>query len=90
MVKALEEHSIGRPSTYASIIDTIIRRGYVIKKGTALIPSFTAFIVMRILEEQLNWLVDYDFTSEMEDRLDAISHGDLDRLTLLKLFYLWR
>ena len=87
LVKSLEEHSIGRPSTYASIIDTIIRRGYVIKKGTALIPSFTAFIVMRILEEQLNWLVDYDFTSEMEDRLDKISHGDLDRLTLLKRFY---
>jgi DNA topoisomerase I len=87
LVKSLEEHSIGRPSTYASIIDTIIRRGYVIKKGTALIPSFTAFIVMRILEEQLNWLVDYDFTSEMEDRLDKISNGALDRLTLLKRFY---
>ena len=87
LVKMLEEHSIGRPSTYASIIDTIIRRGYVIKKGTALIPSFVAFIVMRILEEQLQWLVNYEFTSEMEDRLDKISNGDLDRLTLLNRFY---
>jgi DNA topoisomerase-1 len=87
LVKALEERGIGRPSTYASIIGTILDRGYVFKKGTALVPSFTAFAVIRLLEEHFGRLVDYDFTARMEDDLDRIAAGDEERISWLKRFY---
>ncbi|RME22436.1 MAG: type I DNA topoisomerase, partial [Deltaproteobacteria bacterium] len=87
LVKELERRGIGRPSTYASIIDTILRREYVFKKGSALVPTFTAFAVVRLLEEYLGWLVDYDFTARMEDRLDEIAIGQADALSYLRAFY---
>jgi DNA topoisomerase-1 len=87
LVQALEERGIGRPSTYASIIKTIINRKYVWKKGSALVPSFLAFAVTRLLEEHFASLVDYDFTREMEEVLDAISRGDTARLEALSRFY---
>jgi DNA topoisomerase I len=87
LVKSLEEKGIGRPSTYASIIDTILSRGYVFKKGTALVPTFTAFVVTRLLSTHLEWLVDYSFTARMESRLDEIASGDADHLEVLKSFY---
>ncbi len=87
LVQALEERGIGRPSTYASIIKTIISRNYVWKKGSALVPSFLAFAVIRLLEEHFASLVDYDFTREMEEVLDAISRGDTARLEALQRFY---
>jgi DNA topoisomerase I len=87
LVKALEERGIGRPSTYASIIGTILDRGYVFKKGTALVPSFTAFAVVRLLEDHFGRLVDYDFTARMEDDLDRIAAGDEERISWLKRFY---
>jgi DNA topoisomerase-1 len=87
LVKALEERGIGRPSTYASIIGTILDRGYVFKKGTALVPSFTAFAVVRLLEEHFGRLVDYDFTARMEDDLDRIAAGDEERISWLRRFY---
>ena len=87
LVKALEESGIGRPSTYASIIDTIQRREYTFKKGTALVPSFTAFAVVSLMEEHLTHLIDPAFTARMEDRLDAISRGEEQRLTYLEEFY---
>src|SRR5207248_8471863 len=72
LVKALEDLGVGRPSTYASIISTIQSRGYVWKKGTALVPSFTAFAVVTLLEQHFEQLVDYGFTASMEDDLDEI------------------
>ncbi len=87
LVKEMEARGIGRPSTYASIIDTILRREYVFKKGSALVPTFTAFAVTRLLEQHLGWLVDYDFTARMESRLDDIALGDADQLTYLREFY---
>jgi len=72
LVKELEEKGIGRPSTYASIIGTIQDRGYVFKKGTALVPTFTAFAVINLLEQHFKELVDYTFTASMEADLDAI------------------
>ena len=87
LVKALEESGIGRPSTYASIIDTIVRREYTFKKGTALVPTFTAFAVVALMEEHLSHLIDYDFTARMEDRLDAISRGEDQTLPYLRDFY---
>src|SRR4051794_597576 len=87
LVKALEERGIGRPSTYASIIGTILDRGYVFKKGTALVPSFTAFAVVRLLEDHFGRLVDYDFTARMEDDLDRIAAGDEERISWLRRFY---
>ena len=72
-MKELELRGIGRPSTYASIIETILDRGYVFKKGSALVPTFTAFAVISLLEKFLAHLVDYGFTARMEDDLDAIS-----------------
>ena len=87
LIKELEGQGIGRPSTYASIIDTITRREYVFKKGNALVPSFTAFAVVRLLEEYFTQLVDVDFTAQMENQLDAISRGEQDRLPYLKGFY---
>jgi DNA topoisomerase-1 len=88
LVKALEELGIGRPSTYASIMTTIIDRGYVWKKGSALVPSFTAFAVIRLLEEHFTDLISYQFTANMEDVLDLISVGETDKLAQLQAF--WR
>lgn len=87
LVKALEELGIGRPSTYASIISTIIDRGYVTPRGTALVPNWIAFSVVRLLEEHFGDLVEYDFTAEMEDDLDRIADGDADRVDWLTSFY---
>ena len=87
LVRTLEELGIGRPSTYASIIGTILDRGYVFKKGTALVPSFLAFSVVNLLEEHFGRLVDYGFTASMEDDLDRIAAGEQDRLEWLRRFY---
>ena len=76
LVQALEERGIGRPSTYASILGTILDRGYVFKRGTALVPSFLAFAVTGLLEQHFERLVDYDFTAKLEDDLDRIAAGD--------------
>jgi DNA topoisomerase-1 len=90
LTRALEEMGIGRPSTYASIIDTILARDYVfkLKRGNMLVPTWTAFAVSHLLEAHLPDLVDYQFTAEMEDELDAISRGELNHLDYLKRFYL--
>ena len=87
LVKELEEREIGRPSTYASIIGTILDRGYVFKKGTALVPSFLAFAVVNLLEQHFGNLVDYDFTAHMEDILDEIARGEAERVRWLQHFY---
>ena len=87
LVKALEEQGVGRPSTYASIIGTIQDRGYVWKKGTALVPSFTAFAVVGLLERHFGDLVDYGFTAAMEDDLDRIAEGSEQALPWLTRFY---
>jgi DNA topoisomerase-1 len=87
LVKELEANGVGRPSTYASIIDTIIHREYVVKQGTTLIPTFTAFAVVGLLEKNFGRLVDTGFTASMEDDLDAISRGEQDPLPYLKNFY---
>lgn len=87
LTRTLEERGIGRPSTYASIIDTIQNRDYVFKKGSALVPSWTAFSVIRLLEDHLASLVDYDFTAQMEDYLDEISRNEKGFLEYLKNFY---
>ena len=87
LVKALEDRGIGRPSTYAAILSTIVDRGYVYKKGTALVPTFLAFAVTGLLERHFEQLVDFDFTARMEDDLDRIASGDEDRLAWLTRFY---
>ncbi|MEZ0069590.1 DNA topoisomerase-1 [Streptacidiphilus sp. MAP12-20] len=87
LVKELEDREIGRPSTYAAIIDTIIARRYVFKKGTALVPSFLALAVVRLLEEHFGRLVDYNFTAKMEDDLDAIARGEAESVPWLRRFY---
>jgi len=87
LVKALEELGIGRPSTYASIISTIIDRGYVTPRGQALVPNWIAFSVVRLLEDHFSELVEYDFTAEMEDDLDKIANGEADRVDWLNQFY---
>jgi DNA topoisomerase-1 len=87
LVKELEEREIGRPSTYASIIGTILDRGYVFKKGTALVPSFLSFAVVNLLEKHFGRLVDYDFTARMEDDLDRIARGEAKAVPWLKRFY---
>ena len=87
LVKALEEKGIGRPSTFASIIDVILDRGYVTKRGQALVPSWLAFSVIRLLEEHFADLVDYDFTAALEDDLDAIARGEQQRTAWLREFY---
>ncbi|MFJ8040541.1 type I DNA topoisomerase [Kitasatospora sp. NPDC096147] len=87
LVKELEDREIGRPSTYASIIDTIINRKYVFKKGTALVPSFLSFAVVNLLEKHFGRLVDYDFTAKMEDDLDRIAAGEAESVPWLKRFY---
>nr|WP_026372596.1 type I DNA topoisomerase [Agrococcus lahaulensis] len=87
LVKALEELEIGRPSTYASIIDTIVRRGFVTQRGGALVPNWIAFSTIKLLEDNLGDYVDYDFTAEMLADLDRIADGDLDRQEWLRRFY---
>jgi DNA topoisomerase-1 len=87
LVRTLEELGIGRPSTYASILGTILDRGYVFKRGTALVPAFLAFSVVSLLEKHFGRLVDYDFTASMEDDLDRIAAGDEHRVEWLGRFY---
>ncbi|MEB3048427.1 type I DNA topoisomerase [Mycolicibacter sp. MYC123] len=87
LVKALEELGIGRPSTYSSIIKTIQDRGYVYKKGSALVPTWVAFAVIGLLEQHFGRLVDYDFTAAMEDELDGIAAGRQRRTDWLHNFY---
>jgi DNA topoisomerase-1 len=87
LTKSLEERGIGRPSTYASIIDTIQNRNYAFKKGGALVPTWVAFSVVQLLEEHLASLVDYRFTAQMEDDLDAISRGEREYVDYLNSFY---
>jgi DNA topoisomerase-1 len=87
LVKALEDLGVGRPSTYATIIDTIQSRGYAWKKGTALVPSWTAFAVVGLLERYFSKLVDYGFTAEMEEDLDSIARGEEEALPWLTRFY---
>ena len=89
LTRTLEEKGIGRPSTYASIIGTITdeRRNYIIKKGTALVPTWRAFSVTRLMEDHFGPLVDYDFTAELEDFLDSISRDEVGREEYLKKFY---
>ena len=87
LVKKMEDLGIGRPSTYASIIKTIQDRGYVLSRGNALVPSWVAFAVIGLLENNFTELVDYDFTSSMEDELDAIAAGTEDRTDWLNGFY---
>ena len=88
LVKKLEELGIGRPSTFASIIQTIQDRGYVVKRGRALVPTFLAFSVTGLLEQHFSKLVDYEFTASMESDLDKIANGEEERLNwLTKFFY---
>ena len=87
LVKALEEKGIGRPSTYASIIQVIIDRNYVVRRGTALVPQWIAFPVTRLLQERFSDLVDYDFTAELEEDLDRIARGEYQRGEWLHKFY---
>jgi DNA topoisomerase-1 len=87
LVKAMEEKGIGRPSTYASTIGTIQDRGYVFTKGQALVPTWLAFAVTRLLEEHFTELVDYEFTASMEEDLDRIAGGELGRVEWLRRFY---
>ncbi len=88
LVKALEENGVGRPSTYASIIGTIVDRGYVVRQGQALVPTFTAFAVTDLLKQHFGHLVDVEFTKRMEDCLDQIASGDTEYLRYLHEFYL--
>jgi DNA topoisomerase-1 len=87
LVRALEERGIGRPSTYAAIMGTILDRGYVRKEGQALVPSFLAFAVTNLLEQHFGRLVDYEFTARMEDDLDRIASGLEERSAWLRRFY---
>jgi DNA topoisomerase-1 len=87
LVKELESRGIGRPSTYAAVIQTIQSRGYVFRKGTALVPSWTAFAVVQLLEGHFGELVDYDFTARMEESLDEIARGERDGAPWLRSFY---
>jgi DNA topoisomerase-1 len=88
LVKELDRRGIGRPSTWASIIDVLLQREYAFKRGTALVPSFTAFAVVAMLRDEFGDLLDYEFTARMEDDLDAISRGEQDGKKYLRRFYL--
>jgi DNA topoisomerase-1 len=88
LIEELEKREIGRPSTYATFISTIQDRGYVFKKGTALVPSFLAFSVVGLLEKHFGDLVDYEFTAHMEEDLDRIARGEAERVPYLRSFYL--
>jgi DNA topoisomerase-1 len=87
LITELEKREIGRPSTYASIIGTILDRGYVFKQGIALVPSFVAFAVVTLLERHFEHLIDYEFTARMEDALDEIARGEAGRVPWLRRFY---
>ena len=87
LVKALEDRGIGRPSTYAAIMGTILDRGYVRRQGQALVPEFLAFAVVNLLEQHFPRLVDYEFTARMEDDLDEIAAGEAARTEWLRRFY---
>jgi DNA topoisomerase-1 len=87
IVQSLEKEGVGRPSTYASIIGTILDRGYVRKEASALIPTFTGMAVIQLLENHFQHLVDYSFTSQMEESLDKIAYGEEDWLKYLTKFY---
>ena len=87
LVKELEERGIGRPSTYASVIDTILGRDYVFKKGSALVPTWTAFAKVQLLERYFGHLIDYEFTAVMEEALDAIARGEGEAEKWLHSFY---
>jgi DNA topoisomerase-1 len=87
LIKELERLGIGRPSTYAPTIATIVRRGYVFRQSKALVPSFTAFAVTKLLREHFGDFVETDFTAEMEDDLDEISRGERESIAFLKQFY---
>ena len=87
LVRALEDRGIGRPSTYAAILTTILDRGYVFKKGTALVPTFVAFAVVNLLERHFEQFVDFDFTARMEDDLDRIAAGREEGVAWLTRFY---
>src|SRR5688500_11666093 len=87
LIKELERLGIGRPSTYAPTIDTIVRRGHVFRQGKALVPSFTAFAVTKLLREHFGDFVETDFTAEMEEDLDEISRGEREWIEFLRHFY---
>ncbi|MFM9135141.1 MAG: type I DNA topoisomerase [bacterium] len=87
LVKELEERGIGRPSTYASVIETLLRRDYVWKKGSALVPSWTAFAKVQLLEQHFPHLIDYDFTATMEEALDTVARGEGEAEKWLHAFY---
>ncbi|WP_424937323.1 MULTISPECIES: type I DNA topoisomerase [Bacteria] len=87
LVKALEEYGIGRPSTFATIPSTVMDRGYATKRGQALVPTWLAFSVVRLMEEHFAELIDYDFTASLEDDLDAIARGEQNRVEWLRSFY---
>ena len=87
LIKELERLGIGRPSTYAPTIATIVRRGYVFRQGRALVPSFTAFAVTKLLRDHFGDFVETDFTAEMEDDLDEISRGERESVAFLRQFY---
>lgn len=87
LVKELEARGVGRPSTYATIIDTILQRSYVVKSGSALVPTFVAFAVVKLMEQHFSGLIDVAFTARMEDDLDAIAVGKKEALPYLKAFY---
>lgn len=88
LVRELESLGIGRPSTYATIINTLFERQYVKKQGNALVPTFTGFAVVQLLEKHFQEMIEYSFTSDMEEALDRIAVGSLDRLEYLRSFYL--
>lgn len=87
LVKELDQRGIGRPSTWASIIQVLLDREYAFKRGTALVASFTAFAVVRLLQAHFGDLLDYEFTARMEDELDAVSRGEVDSREYLRRFY---
>ena len=87
LIEELEKREIGRPSTYASIMSTLLNRGYVWKKGTALVPAWIAFNIVRLLEAHFSRLVDYSFTAELEQVLDDVANGREDRIQVLESFW---
>jgi len=87
LVQRLEKEGIGRPSTYASIISVLFERGYTRKQGNALVPTYTGYAVMQLLEKHFHYLIEYSFSSEMEQALDQIAFGERDRLEYLESFY---
>ncbi|MBU6147224.1 MAG: type I DNA topoisomerase [Actinomycetales bacterium] len=87
LVRELESRGVGRPSTYAAILGTIVERGYIVRRGQALIPTWLAFAVVRLLVDHFGELVDYGFTARMEEVLDQISNGEAERVASLRDFY---